>query len=130
MSAAQDRAEAYLRERLSEVVSDGMPLASWIGHARRAVELLEGRTEPLSWGGMREAFGEAYDGNFGVHALLRFLHPDVVEMVYWRAATGEELSEDDVLPRLFDPGPRDAAWEAWASSICVGHRLASARQAA
>ena len=129
MSAAQDRAEAYIRARFDVLLAFGIA-TDWPAWARRIVEILEAHEGPVGWGRLREAFGDAWEAERGVHDLLRVIEPEIVQRVFWRD-DGEPVPDDEVKERLraglTDEGR--AAWEAWSAEVNVGWRLAPPRPA-
>lgn len=127
MSVAQDRAEACIRPTIT--VEGIVILPEWPGYARRIAAALEG-VERLSWGALREAFGENYDGPFGGDLVVRHLtRGGVIDRVFWNIETGEEALgpslEDFLLGMHGEDKAERERWRAWAEEHAMGYRLAA-----
>lgn len=122
---AQDAAEACIRPMIT--VDGIIILPKWPGYARRIVAALEG-VDRLSWGELRDAFGEGYDGSLGGDVVVRHLvDGGVVERVFWDVATGEEVAGPTLEDFFAGPHSDDAAererWKAWGKKHGMGYRL-------
>lgn len=130
MGDAQDRAEACIRSTIT--VGGIVILPEWPEYARRIVAALEG-VDRLSWGDLRAAFGEGYDGSYGADYVVRHLTDGgVIERVFWDVDTGEPVDGPDwhTLMERLHAAQHDERWKTWAEKTAFGYRLRAAKEGA